>query len=114
MRQWKVARQVWAKPSVRDVLRLVAYLSWRLGAVRGLTGSQAARRNSGSGHEKAADAGLGSLALGREGGRTTACGPHALGGDQRCVQRSPDLEHRETCIEASGDCLGATHSDMTF
>ena len=33
-------------------------LPWRLGAVHGFTGTLAARRNSGSGRESAADAGL--------------------------------------------------------
>ena len=30
------------------------------------------------------------------GGRTTACDPHALGGDQCGEQRGPDLEHSTT------------------
>ena len=50
------------------------------------TDTWAARRNSGSGHEKAADA--------CSGGRTTACDPHALAGDQ-C---GPDLKHSTTKI----------------
>ena len=29
-------------------------------------------------------------------GRTTACDPHALSGDQRVQQRGPDLEHSTT------------------
>ena len=57
--------------------------AWRLGTVHEFSGTQAARRNSGSGHEKASDAGLGLLLW----GRTTACDPHALG------QRGPDLRH---------------------
>ena len=36
-------------------------LPWRLGAVHEFTGTWAARTNSGSGHEEAADAGLGLL-----------------------------------------------------
>ena len=49
-----------------------------------LTGTNAAKRTSGSGHEKMADAGL---AASNSGGRTTACDPHALGGAQCGEQR---------------------------
>ena len=55
-------------------------LPWRLGTAHEFTGTQAARRDPGSGHEKAADAGLG-LSL------WSACDPHALGGDQCGEQR---------------------------
>ena len=39
-------------------------LPWRLGTVHEFTDTQAARMNSGLGHEKAADAGLGLLLWG--------------------------------------------------
>ena len=67
-------------------------LPWCLGAVHEFTGTWAARENAGSGHEKAADVGLGLLLW----GRTTACEPHALGGDQCGERRGPDLEHCTT------------------
>ena len=56
------------------------------------TDTWAARRNSGSGHETAADAGLGLLL----GGRTTACDPHALVGGRCGGRRGPDLKHSTT------------------
>ena len=61
---------------------------WRLGAVHEFT--KAARRNSGSGHEKAADAGLGLVLWGSD---KSACDPHAMGGDQCGEQRGPDVKH---------------------
>ena len=65
---------------------------WRLGTVLEFAGTKAARKNSGSGHEKTADAGLSLLLW----GRITACDPHALGGDQCGEQRGPDLKHSTT------------------
>ena len=35
------------------------------------------------------------------GGRTTACDPHALGGDHCGEQRGPDLEHSTTTDQAA-------------
>ena len=57
------ARQVWAKPSVRNVLWWVGYPFIKSRAVDEVSRTLAARRNSGSGHEKVADAGFVSLAL---------------------------------------------------
>ena len=88
VRQWMIARQVWAKPSVRGFNGGWVVLPWRLGAVHEFT--KAARRNSGSGHEKAADAGLGLVLWGSD---KSACDPHALGGDQCGEQRGPDVKH---------------------
>ena len=65
---------------------LFVSLPWGLGA---------ARRNSVPGHEKAADACLRSCSE----GRTTACDPHALGGDQCGDQRGSHLEHNSAAAK---------------
>ena len=89
--------------SLRTGRLLVGGLSFqrRFGAVHEFTGSWAARRNSGPGHQTAADAGLG---LSCSGGRTTACGPHALGGAQCGEQREPDFKHSETQVRSGSSC----------
>ena len=60
MRQWKITRQVWGQPLRTGTSSgWWVILPWRLGAVHEIIGTQAARRNSGSGHETPRpDAGL--------------------------------------------------------
>ena len=58
---------------------------------------EAARRCSGPGREKAADAGLGLL----QWGRITACHSHALGCAQCGAQCGPDVDHREIKIKSA-------------
>ena len=81
MRQWILAWQVWAKPSARDAV-------WLVGCVSRLCTVSLAHRlpggNSGPGHEKAADAGLGLLLWG------------LVGGAQCGEQRGLDLKRSET------------------
>ena len=65
--------------------------------------SQAARRNSGSGHEQAGRCRLGSCS----GSRTAAFDPHALGGDPCGEQRGRDPQHCTT----PRVCVGSTQQE---
>ena len=51
----------WPNPPCRTFSGWWVILPWRLGTVHESTDTLAVRRNSGPGHEKAADAGLGFL-----------------------------------------------------
>ena len=82
----RATRQVEAKPSVRDVLWLVGlsfHGVWML-CVSGRIQAQGVRRRPLQAWVSCS------------GGRTLACGPHALGGDQCGKQRGPDLKHIRT------------------
>ena len=94
VQQWRIARQVLATPSVRDVFWLVGGLSFhgRLGTVHAFIGTQAARTDSSPecmGHRRCRPGSL-ALAVGQ------LLDPHTLGGHQCGGQRGPDLKHNTT------------------
>ena len=99
VRQWRTARQVWAKPSVRDVLWLVGYLSTACRDCARIHWHMSCQEEL---RPRARDPG--SLA---PVGRTSACDPHGPG--WRSVWR-PDLWYSETKNRGAG-C--ASNADST-
>ena len=86
VRQWRIARQVWAKPSVQNVLWLVGYPSMTS------RGCKAVRRNSSPEcSDTTADAGVGLLLL----GRPTTCHPPACVGSSENRTQSTSTQHNK-------------------